>query len=181
MASLADGSPVTSRPRPRCRAVSQVSPGLPTRLVTRPVLRAGLGRGCPAGRRGDRRPGRRECRITAGTVGRAKPWPGRAAARSTPTRIPARGRRWSGGRCRWLRLDGRRLGGPTGCCASRAATASRGYGQQGAAAVPDSGTEVTAAAREVAEARWLTLAEAVSLMPDMHEPVRAYLPRTDVG
>jgi len=44
------------------------------------------------------------------------------------------------------------------------------------AAVPRGGTDATAAAPgEVAEARWLTLVEALSLMPDMHEPVRAYL------
>jgi 8-oxo-dGTP diphosphatase len=44
------------------------------------------------------------------------------------------------------------------------------------AAVQRGGTDVTAAAPgEVAETRWLTLPEAVTLMPDMHEPVRAYL------
>jgi 8-oxo-dGTP diphosphatase len=44
------------------------------------------------------------------------------------------------------------------------------------AAVPGCDTHVAAAApSEVAEARWLTLAEAVGLMPDMYDPVRAYL------
>jgi 8-oxo-dGTP pyrophosphatase MutT (NUDIX family) len=44
------------------------------------------------------------------------------------------------------------------------------------AAVPDQGTEVSAAgAGEVTEARWLTVGEAVSLMPDMYQPVLAWL------
>lgn len=44
------------------------------------------------------------------------------------------------------------------------------------AAAPIGGTDVTARAPgEVAEARWLALAEVASLMPDMHEPVLVYL------
>ena len=44
------------------------------------------------------------------------------------------------------------------------------------AAVPDQGTEVSAMGPgEVTEARWLTVREAVSLMPDMYQPVLAWL------
>ena len=44
------------------------------------------------------------------------------------------------------------------------------------AAVPDQGTDVTAMSPgEVTEARWLTVREAVSLMPDMYQPVLAWL------
>jgi len=44
------------------------------------------------------------------------------------------------------------------------------------AAEPAGSTEVTAAAaREVAEARWLSAAEVAALMPGIHEPVSAYL------
>jgi hypothetical protein len=44
------------------------------------------------------------------------------------------------------------------------------------AAVLGFGLDVAAVAPgEVIEARWLTFAEAVRLMPDMHHPVRAYL------
>lgn len=39
-ASLTSRSPMMSRPHPHCRAASRVSPGLPTRPVTRPVLPA---------------------------------------------------------------------------------------------------------------------------------------------
>jgi 8-oxo-dGTP pyrophosphatase MutT (NUDIX family) len=44
------------------------------------------------------------------------------------------------------------------------------------AAVPDQGTDVSAVSPgEVTEARWLTVGEAVSLMPDMFQPVLAWL------
>jgi 8-oxo-dGTP pyrophosphatase MutT (NUDIX family) len=44
------------------------------------------------------------------------------------------------------------------------------------AAVADQGTEVSALGLgEVTEARWLTVGEAVSLMPDMYQPVLAWL------
>ena len=44
------------------------------------------------------------------------------------------------------------------------------------AAVPDQGTEVSAMGPgEVTEARWFTVREAVSLMPDMYRPVLAWL------
>jgi 8-oxo-dGTP pyrophosphatase MutT (NUDIX family) len=44
------------------------------------------------------------------------------------------------------------------------------------AAVPDQGTDVSAVGPgEVTEARWLTVGEAVSLMPDMYQPVLAWL------
>jgi len=43
-------------------------------------------------------------------------------------------------------------------------------------AVPDQGTDVSALRPdEVTEARWLTVREAVSLMPDMYQPVLAWL------
>lgn len=44
------------------------------------------------------------------------------------------------------------------------------------AAVPEQGTDVSAVhPGEVIEARWLTVDEAVSLMPDMYQPVLAWL------
>jgi 8-oxo-dGTP diphosphatase len=44
------------------------------------------------------------------------------------------------------------------------------------AAVPDQGTDVSAVGPgEVTEARWLTVREAVSLMPEMYQPVLAWL------
>jgi 8-oxo-dGTP pyrophosphatase MutT (NUDIX family) len=44
------------------------------------------------------------------------------------------------------------------------------------AAVPEEGTDVSAMGPgEVTEARWLTVREAVSLMPDMYQPVLAWL------
>jgi 8-oxo-dGTP pyrophosphatase MutT (NUDIX family) len=44
------------------------------------------------------------------------------------------------------------------------------------AAVPEQGTDVSAMSPgEVTEARWLTVREAVSLMPDMYQPVLAWL------
>jgi 8-oxo-dGTP pyrophosphatase MutT (NUDIX family) len=48
------------------------------------------------------------------------------------------------------------------------------------AAVPDQGTDVSAMGPgEVTEARWLTVGEAVSLMPDMYPPVLAWLEASD--
>lgn len=42
---------------------------------------------------------------------------------------------------------------------------------------PVGGTDATADGQELVEVRWISLPEAVNLLPDMHEPVRAYLAR----
>ncbi len=48
------------------------------------------------------------------------------------------------------------------------------------AAVPDQGTDVSAMGPgEVTEARWLTIGEAASLMPDMYQPVLSWLEASD--
>jgi len=50
------------------------------------------------------------------------------------------------------------------------------------AAVPDQGTDVSAMGPgEVTEARWLTVGEAASLMPDMYQPVLAWLEASEAA